>query len=60
MPKIKTDSKKQLTVRIAAPTADDLERLALLTGVSKSVHIQMALNQYLAARAPDELKEHKK
>jgi len=50
MPKIKTETKAQITVRIAKSTAARLEALAVETEIPKSVHVQAALNEYLAKK----------
>ena len=52
MPKIKTESKAQITVRIAASTAARLDALVIASEIPKGVHVQLALNDYLAKQKP--------
>jgi hypothetical protein len=54
MPKINTEPRVQITVRIAAGTAERTEAYARKTQIPKSIHVQIALNEYLDKRnAPD-------
>lgn len=50
MPKITTEPKAQLTIRIDSDILERLEAYAKQSRIPKSIHMQLAVNEYLDAR----------